>query len=69
MTLLEYLQKNNLKPTPWATKNEIAPSVVSRYLNGKGVSKENALKISKATNGEVTIVELLYPDKVKKRVA
>jgi len=62
MNIQKYLNKNNLKPTPWAVDNKIAPSVISRYLNGKGISKGNALKIEQATGGAVTVIELLYPD-------
>lgn len=61
MKLLDYIQENDLKATPWAIRNKIAPSVISRYLSGKGISKQNALKIEQATNGKVTVMELLYP--------
>lgn len=62
MNIRDYLHKNNLKPTPWAVDNKIAPSVISRYLSGRGLSKENALKIQNATGGAVSIMELLYPE-------
>ncbi len=60
MGLKSYFEKKNLKPTPWAEKNGIAPSVISRYLNGRGLSAKNALRIQKATGGQVTVMELLY---------
>lgn len=63
-TLEKYLKENGLKPTPWAIDNKIAPSVISRHINGKNISKDNALKIQKATNGAVTAMELLYPEKL-----
>ena len=63
MNLKNFFEIRQKKPTPWAMENGIAPSVISRCLNGRGVSPENALKIEKASNGEVTRMELLYPDK------
>lgn len=59
--LNNFFQKNNIKPTPWAIQNDIAPPVISRLLSGKKVSPKNALKIEQATNGAVTRMELLYP--------
>ena len=64
MELQVYLDKAKLKPTPWAVKHKIAPSVISRYLHGKtDISPENALKIVVATGGVVTLHEALYPEK------
>ena len=61
--LKRYLSRKKLRPTAWARANGIAPPVISRYLNGKtGLSPENALRIERATDGEVTRLELLYPD-------
>ena len=61
--LKKFLKRNNLRPTPWAKANGIAPPVLSRYLNGKmGLSPENALRIEQATGGAVTRMELLYPE-------
>ncbi len=63
MKLKGYLKKHRLKPTVWAKRHGISPSIISRYLNGKTtLSKENALKIDDATYGDVTALELLYPD-------
>jgi hypothetical protein len=56
-----FFKKNGIKPTPWAEKHNIAPAVISRYLNGRGISKENALKISQASFGEVSVMDILYP--------
>ena len=61
--LKKYLKTNGLKPTPWAKKHGIAPPVISRYFHGYAISKENALRIEQATDGAVTRMELLYPEK------
>jgi hypothetical protein len=63
MKLLEFFKTHNLKPTPWAIENKIPPSVISRYLNGRGISPENALKVEIASDKKVTIKELLYREK------
>ncbi len=65
MRLEKYLKDNKLKPTPWAVKHRIAAAVISRYLNGKGISPQNAEKIEVATDGDVSVMELLYPDRKK----
>ncbi len=63
MKLKGFLKKHKLKPTPWAKKKGISPSIISRHLNGvTGMSKKNALEIEQATDGEVTVLELLYPE-------
>lgn len=63
--LRAYLTKNGLKPTPWAVANGVSRSVVSRLLNGKGISPANAKKIAAATGGDVTELDLLYPPQDK----
>jgi len=60
MNLKTYLAKNEFKPTPWALKHSISPSVISRYLAGRRLSPENAERIERATDGEVSRMELLY---------
>ncbi len=63
MKLKGYFKKHKLKPTKWAIENNISPSIISRYLNNKTtMSKENAVKIEDATHGDVSILELLYPE-------
>jgi hypothetical protein len=61
MDLINYFKNNKIKFTPWALEKGVSPSVISRFINGKGMSPENALKIEQATNGQVTRLELLYP--------
>ena len=59
--LQAYFDRHGFLMTPWAKKNRIAPPVLSRYLNGlMGLSPKNARRISRATNEEVTEIELLY---------
>lgn len=65
--LKNYLETNGFKPTPWAKKHGIAPPVISRYFHGCAISKENALRIEQATDGAVTRMELLYPEKDQAR--
>jgi hypothetical protein len=60
--LREFFKRNGFRPTPWAVKNSIAPAVISRFLNGRGISPANAARIASATNGEVSVLDLLYPD-------
>lgn len=60
--LKRFFKNHDIKPTPWAAANGIAASVISRALNGRGVSPLNALRIEQATDGEVTRDELLFPE-------
>jgi len=61
MDLHTFFKRNKIKPTPWAKEKKISPSVISRYLNGHGMSPANAKKVSRAANYQVTIFEILYP--------
>lgn len=62
MKLKDYFELHKIKPTPWGLKNGIYPALLSRYLNGKGISPANAAKIEQATDGQVDKMELLYPE-------
>ena len=59
MQLNDFFKTNNIKPTPWAESRGISTSVISRVLNGGGISLENAVKIEIETGGQVKAVELL----------
>lgn len=59
MKLEDYFKQVGAKPTPWAKSKGISASVISRFLNGKGISVTNALKIQLATGGEVLAEEVL----------
>ena len=56
--LKQYLTKKNLKATPWAIENNIAPSVISRLFSGKSISLKNAVKIEKATSGKIRAIDI-----------
>lgn len=61
--LQKFFEDRGIKPTPWANENGIAPSVISRFLNGRGISPQNAQKVENATGRIVTVIDLLYPDR------
>ena len=59
--LSKYFKRHDIKFTPWGIKNNISPSTIYRHLNGKGsLSPENAKRISEATFGEVSVLDLLF---------
>jgi DNA-binding transcriptional regulator YdaS (Cro superfamily) len=63
MNLTTYLLENKIKPTHLAKQAGIAPAVVTRYLRGeRGISAQTARKISRATQGSVSLEELLFID-------
>lgn len=63
MKLQKYLKREKLNGLAFAEKHNLSQSTISRILNNKVTpSPEVALKIEKATNGEVNKLELLYPD-------
>jgi plasmid maintenance system antidote protein VapI len=50
MNLKEYLLSIGEKPTPWAKKHGIPPSVISKFINNKsGLSLKMALRIAELT--------------------
>ena len=60
--LSKYFKKHKLKPTPWGVKHGISPATLSRFLRGKStLTPANAKRISKATLGKVSVLDLLYP--------
>jgi DNA-binding transcriptional regulator YdaS (Cro superfamily) len=63
MELKNYLKKNGIKTIELAKVIGCQQSHVSLIANGKRKpSPELALAIEQATNGQVTRMELLYPD-------
>ena len=63
MTLSEYLEKNKMTRNKIAIAARITAAMVNRFLSGeRGLSPATAAKISNATEGQVSIEELLYPD-------
>ncbi len=64
MKLAEYLRKYHTNPFRLAQKAGVNASSISRMVNGprQSVSPENAAKISAATDGLVTVQEILFPN-------
>ena len=64
MKLKNYLKYKNLTISAFAVAAEVSQPFLSLILSGKRKpSSAMALKIEKATNGEVTVLELLFPNK------
>jgi transcriptional regulator with XRE-family HTH domain len=64
MRLSEYLSKNKIKLNRFAEDAGLKQPYASLIKNGhKRPSPDVALRIEQATNGEVTVLELLYPNK------
>lgn len=60
MKLNEYLKMIGQKPTPWAIEKGLSASIISKILNNKsGLQLRTAKKISEATEGHVSLSELL----------
>ena len=63
MDLKSYLKLNNLSTTKFANAAGCAQSMVSMVCSGnRRPSPDLALAISRATGGQVSVLELLYPD-------
>ena len=62
MKLSEWLKQNKISNTQFASRIGVHVSFITHINKGRrNVSPETALKIEKATDGKVTIMELLYP--------
>ena len=62
MKLENYLKYKNLTITAFAAISEVSQPFLSLIIkNKRRPSPEMALKIEKATSGEVTVLELLFP--------
>ena len=64
MDLKDFLGIRKLSGLAFAKKHSLSQSTISRAINGKAISAMNAAKIEKATDGQVTRIELLYPPSV-----
>jgi len=63
MQLSEWLNKNQVTNMEFSKRIGVHFSFITHILKGRrSVSPATALKIEQATNGKVTIRELLYPD-------
>lgn len=60
MRLSEYLAKTSQSPEQFALKVGVHPTTIYRLLSGATIPKrENLKKIIAATEGEVTIIDLM----------
>jgi hypothetical protein len=64
MELKDYLRKNHFKLKHFCESHELEYGYLRHIANKrKRPSPDMALKIEQATNGEVSRMELLYPDR------
>lgn len=64
MELKQYLKNENIKVTDFAKKMGCVQSYISLICNkDRRPSPEFAKKIERGTNGKVTVMELLFPDR------
>jgi transcriptional regulator with XRE-family HTH domain len=66
MKLIEWkkLNRDKMSIRQLAESVGVHESLLSLYLSGKrGLSKETALKVAEATGWQVSVLELLYPDR------
>lgn len=59
MKLIEHLDALNESAHAWAKQKDIPKDAVYRHLSGKTIDYENAKRISEATDGAVTIQEIM----------
>lgn len=64
MKLKKWLRKRNVTPEEFAIKMEVNPQTVRGWLDGKPVTRRNAMGIEWLTNGKVLADSL---PKVKRR--
>ena len=64
MNLKTYLKKQQIKSiNQWCIDNELSFATIQRHLEQvKAVRPDTAAKIEKATGGQVSRLELLYPE-------
>jgi transcriptional regulator with XRE-family HTH domain len=63
MKINEYLEKNQETGHALATRAGVNPATFWKWQQGqqKNLSPADALRISKATGHDVTVLEILYP--------
>ncbi len=64
MTLDEYMKKHCISPGKFCRKLEISHASLHKYRRGGVPRLDIALKIVRATNGEVTIQDLCGDDPI-----
>ena len=57
----EYLKRHKMTQLEFFAKSGVSQATISRACNGFRLDPDNALKIERATDYEITIRELLYP--------
>lgn len=68
MKLNVYLETKKISATRLAHLAEVHPSIVLRYAkNQRGLSPSTAQKLSAATFGAVSVEELLFPARPRKK--
>ncbi len=66
MRLLDWMENNNVNKSAFAQKLGISRTHLYEIMNQTAMaSRKLAKQIQDATNGEVTIMELLYPQEQK----
>ena len=69
MKLKSYLKKNKTTQTKFAEISGVKRCLLSTYITGcRYPSYRTALKIEKATNGEVTVLDMISRDYESERV-
>lgn len=65
MNIENFLNKTNQSINAFAFSHGIPATTVWRALKGRPLRPQNAKKISEATGGSVSVMELLFPDAEK----
>lgn len=59
MNLKQYIEKNRLDPVAFAVQVGISVSTIYRYMRGGASHRNTAYRIEKATQGLVTVEEMI----------
>jgi hypothetical protein len=59
MKIREYIEKNRLDPVAFALSIGISVTTIYRYMAGRIPHRKTAYKIEEATNGLVTVEEMM----------
>ena len=64
MKLNEYIEKNNTTVSELSRRSGVPVATLWRYVKGeqKSIKPETALAICEATGGDVSLLDLLFPD-------
>lgn len=68
MILKEWLEKNEMTVYRFCKNIKCSPSIIYHYFSGRNrLSPKTAEKVEKLTNGEVSLLEAIYPEKFQKK--